>query len=117
MTAYSPLAGTNPIYGSPDLEKGDPPALLHNPILGRIAKERGCTTAQLALAWGLGRGTGVIPKSKHAEYIRENFEASKCLLQDKDFEEIADLGRNVVKRYNNPSASWGVKLFEGLDGA
>lgn len=29
--------------------------------LGRLARERGCTTAQLAIAWALHRGTDVVP--------------------------------------------------------
>lgn len=116
VTAYSPLGGTNPIYHHGSGEKKSPPPLLQNPVLSKIAKQRGCTTAQVALAWGIGRGTSIIPKSAQIEHLEENFSALKCVLQEEDFEPIDTIGRDYVKRYNNPSNGWGVDLFEGLDG-
>jgi diketogulonate reductase-like aldo/keto reductase len=113
VTAYSPLGNSNPTY---DGKKG-PPALLENKVLAKIAKKRKCTPAQVALAWGMRRGTSVIPKSKHEEYIVENFEAGECVLKKGDLKKIEKLGKKYLSRFNNPSKGWGVDLFEGLDDA
>ncbi|KAF2215361.1 hypothetical protein CERZMDRAFT_116742 [Cercospora zeae-maydis SCOH1-5] len=110
VTAYSPLAGTNPTY-----KEGDKPEpLLRSPVLHKIAKKRGCTPAQVALQWGMSRGTSVIPKSIHKEYMEGNFHASECVLKKKDFKKLAKLGE-YFHRYNNPSKSWDVPLYEGLE--
>lgn len=116
VTAYSPLAGTNPTYGSHEPNEKDPPWLLENPTILQIAEKRGCTSAQVALAWGIGRETIVIPKSSRVEHIIEDFDTLKCELLEEDFQTIAALGRHYVKRYNNPSQGWGVNLFDGLEG-
>jgi alcohol dehydrogenase (NADP+) len=120
ITSYSPLGNQNPTYGdrarrSPTTQK-KAPLLLKDQIINDIAEKRHCTPAQVVLAWGMSRGTSVIPKSKHKEYIKENFEALKCVLQGDDFGRIEKLGEEP-RRFNNPSNGWGVKLFEGLDDA
>lgn len=114
VTAYSPLAGTNPTY---DGRSKPPVQLLNNKAIKKIAKKRGCTAAQVALAWGQSRGTSVIPKSSHAGRIEENFGSKKCELEDADYKVIAELGEEDTFRYNNPSKGWGVKLYDGLEGA
>lgn len=117
VTAYSPLGGTNPTYHSPDSDgSSDPPPLLQNPLLSKIAKRRDCTIAQVALAWGRGRGTSVIPKSSKIEHLEQNIGFLKCTLQEEDFEAIEKYGHKHVKRYNNSANGWGVDLFDGLDG-
>ena len=83
-------------------------------VVKEIADDRDCTSAQVAIAWGLSRGTSVIPKSSHAKYIHENFWSLDCILDEDDFEKIEELGEEYF-RYNNPSKSWGVKLYEGLE--
>lgn len=116
VTAYSPLANMNPIYGAPGDKHDEPPRLLDNPTVTNIALVRGCTPAQVVLAWGMHRGTSVIPKSSHAERIKENLRTLECVLQKGDFEEITALGGKFTKRFNNPSKGWGVDLYEGLEG-
>ncbi|KAL8635713.1 MAG: hypothetical protein Q9228_006823 [Teloschistes exilis] len=112
VTAYSPFANTNPIYKpQPD----DPPHLLtENLDMLAIAAERGCTTAQVALVWGRSRGCVVIPKASHVEHIKENFRAVECRLTDEDLERVDWVSDRYLKRFNNPSESWGVKLYDGL---
>jgi len=110
VTAYSPLAGTNPTY-----DAGDPVQLLNNTLLHKIADKRGCTPAQVALAWGMNRGTSVIPKSQHKERITENFASLECSLHAKDIKKLNKLGKEH-HRYNNPSKSWKVDLYKGLEG-
>ncbi|KAK5118417.1 hypothetical protein LTR62_002931 [Meristemomyces frigidus] len=109
VTAYSPLAGSNPTY-----DQGDLPQLLNNTVLTKIAHKRGCTPAQVALAWGMSRGTSVIPKSQHAERITENLHSLACVLKEKDLEKLAKLGEER-HRFNNPSKGWKVDLYKGLE--
>ena len=113
VTAYSPLGNSNPIYGG----KEGPPPLLKNDLFVRIAERRNCTAAQVSLAWGIRRGTSVIPKSSHKEYIVENIGALECKLHAVDLAEVKLMEKDYVKRFNNPSGSWRVNLFEGLEDA
>ena len=116
VTAYSPLANSNPIYhGRSDSDDGPPP-LLKNKVLNKIGKSRGCTVAQVALAWGMNRGTVVIPKSSHVARIKENYASKDCPLSLNDMNEIKALEKKYLKRFNNPGKGWGLDLFEGLDG-
>ncbi|OQO13691.1 hypothetical protein B0A48_01920 [Cryoendolithus antarcticus] len=109
VTAYSPFAGANPTY-----DPGEPPQLLHNDVTQRIAKKRNCTPAQVLLVWGISRGTSVIPKSSHADRIVENVGALTCKLEKSDVQELDGLGK-WHHRFVNPSKSWGVDLYEGLE--
>ena len=111
VTAYSPLANLNPGYGGNDA----PPSLLENKEISEIAKDRRCTNAQVALKWGMDRGTSVIPKSSHVQRIQENFASLNCALTPEDYAIIAKVGQKYLTRFNNPSKSWGVPLYEGLE--
>lgn len=112
VTAYSPLGNQNPTYRG----KGSPPALLTNDVVLEIAGEKNCTPAQVVLAWGIARGTSVIPKSAHTSHIIENFGAQECELGPDDLAKLKLLGTKYLTRFNNPSKSWGVELFQGLEG-
>ncbi|KAF2438741.1 Aldo/keto reductase [Karstenula rhodostoma CBS 690.94] len=120
VTAYSPLGNMNPTYGDRSRRlvttQSKAPLLLENKVIKTIAKERGCTPAQVVLAWGASRGTSVIPKSKHETHIEENLGAIGCQLGTEDLAGIDALGEEPV-RFNNPSDGWGVHLFDGLDDA
>ena len=109
VTAYSPLAGTNPTY-----QPGEPVQLLNNSVVQHIAEKRGCTPAQVALVWGMSRGTSVIPKSQHKERITENFHSLECTLKKKDLQKLDKLGE-THHRYNNPTSSWKVGLYKGME--
>lgn len=110
VTAYSPLGGTNPTY-----KEGDKPEpLLRSTTVNKIAAKRGCTPAQVALQFGISRGTSVIPKSVKKDHIESNFNATRCVLKKQDFKKLADLGA-YHHRYNNPAKSWDVPLYEGLE--
>jgi len=113
VTAYSPLGNSNPTYH----DKEGPPPLLKNELMIEIATKRNCTPAQVALTWGIGRGSSVIPRSSHPAYIAENFGSLECKLQYEDLVQLRLMGRKHLKRFNNPSENWGVKLFQGLDDA
>ncbi|MBM9615062.1 aldo/keto reductase [Desulfobulbus rhabdoformis] len=95
LTAYSPLgSGDRPKA----MKKQEEPILLDNPTITEIAAQNKITPAQVLLAWGLTRGTVVIPKSTNPERIRENLAASEIRLDAQSMEAIAriDLGFRYV---------------------
>jgi aryl-alcohol dehydrogenase-like predicted oxidoreductase len=55
-----------------------------------IAAEKGCTLAQLALAWLLSRGRSVVPifGAKHVQYAEENIGAMNVRLTEDDLEKL-----------------------------
>jgi aryl-alcohol dehydrogenase-like predicted oxidoreductase len=70
----------------------------------RIAARKGCTSAQLALAWVLAQGHDIvpIPGSKQRRRVEENAAAADFTLSEEDLaalEEIAPVGVAVGMRY------------------
>jgi aryl-alcohol dehydrogenase-like predicted oxidoreductase len=70
-----------------------------------MAKEKGCTTAQLALAWVLAQGDDVIPipGTKRVRYLDENIGALEVHLSDADLkrlDEILPPGAAAGMRYH-----------------
>jgi len=69
-----------------------------------LAKEKGCTAAQLALAWVLAQGDDIvpIPGTKHVRYLDENIGALEVKLTDADIrrlDEILPPGAAAGSRY------------------
>src|SRR5438045_619231 len=58
-----------------------------------MAREKGCTTAQLALAWVLAQGDDIvpIPGTKHVKYLDENIGALDVRLTDDDLKRPDDV--------------------------
>src|SRR5690349_17188216 len=70
-----------------------------------MAEEKGCTTAQLALAWVLAQGDDIvpIPGTKHIKYLDENIGAMDVKLTDADLkrlDEILPPGAAAGQRYH-----------------
>jgi aryl-alcohol dehydrogenase-like predicted oxidoreductase len=61
--------------------------------LGRIAARKGCTAAQLSLAWLLGKGEDIvpIPGTKRRTYLEENVAAASLSLSTEEMEELDTL--------------------------
>ncbi len=76
------------------LKVDDEPSLLDNPVINAIASARGCTAAQVLLAWHVARGVAAIPKSTKPARLRENFAAADIHLGSEDLKRIAELDRN-----------------------
>jgi aryl-alcohol dehydrogenase-like predicted oxidoreductase len=58
-----------------------------------MAKVKGCTAAQLALAWVLAEGDDIvpIPGTKHIRYLDENIGALEVKLTDEDLKRLDDI--------------------------
>ncbi len=72
--------------------------------LKEMAAEKGCTAAQLALAWVLAQGEDIvpIPGTKQRQYVRENVGTLDVEITPEDFErldEIAPKGVAAGERY------------------
>ena len=72
--------------------------------IGEIAAGKGCTPSQLALAWVLAQGKGVvpIPGTKRRTYLEEDVAALEVQLTDEDFrilDEAAPRGAAAGNRY------------------
>lgn len=91
ITAYSPLGSQDRPAG---LKGADEPVLLENPVIGAIAAERGCTPAQVLIAWHLQSGLSTIPKSVSPARLRENLAAAAITLTPADLARIAALDQH-----------------------
>jgi aryl-alcohol dehydrogenase-like predicted oxidoreductase len=74
-----------------------------------LADAKGCTPAQLALAWVLSRGDDVvpIPGTKRREYLEQNAAASDIRLDDDELHELDDAfppGAAAGQRYADMSS-------------
>ncbi|KAI0482884.1 aldo/keto reductase [Xylariaceae sp. FL0804] len=125
VIAYSPLANTNPTYhhrevagddgagagagaGAPSL-----PPILEDPFWLDLAARKNATVAQAVLAWGLQRGTVVIPKSVRERHLTENLGALDIEFTADEMAAVARQDRRT--RMNDPGRAWGVRLFADLD--
>jgi len=81
LTGYCPL-------GSGKSKDGNTPNLFKNETMAKIAKNHAATTAQIALAWAICRGTVPIPKSTNEKRQKENLAAAGIRLSDEEIAEI-----------------------------
>jgi len=72
----------------------------------RLAKQKGCTPAQLALAWVLAQGNDIvpIPGTKRRKYLEENLAALDVQLSAEDLKQIDSVApKNVAAGDRYPS--------------
>src|SRR5436305_10143073 len=69
VIAYSPFGNQNQVYDAG--AKVD--ILIEHSVIQKIAKKHNATGAQVTLAWGIKRGTCVVPKSINEGRIKANF--------------------------------------------
>lgn len=64
-----------------------------------LAHDKGCTPAQLALAWVLAQGDGIIPipGTKKRKYLMENAQSVNVILTESDLNDL----ENLLKQYPN----------------
>ncbi|GFQ04705.1 non-functional NADPH-dependent codeinone reductase 2 [Phtheirospermum japonicum] len=90
LSAYSALGGPGNFWGST--------AVVENPIIQSIAQKHKVTPAQVALRWGLSKGSSVIVKSFNEERLKENMGALDLKLDDSDILEIEKMEERKIMR-------------------
>lgn len=91
LTAYAPLGSADrPTFFQ---EEGSPTPL-EQAVIHEIALAHNATAAQVLLAWGIQRGTAVIPKSVKVQRMEENFAAKDIRLNDQEMSEIKALDQH-----------------------
>jgi aryl-alcohol dehydrogenase-like predicted oxidoreductase len=77
---------TNPRFQAPAIENN----LRLAAHVTTLAQNKGCTPAQLALAWVLAQGTGLvpIPGTKRVTYLEDNLGAARVTLTQAELDEI-----------------------------
>lgn len=94
LTAFAPLGSAN----RPDrLKVENEPVLIEDPVVSAIAEKHDATPAQILISWSIHRNVAVIPKSIHADRIKQNFEATTIPLSVSDFAELTALDKH--RRY------------------
>ncbi|MGC3970301.1 MAG: aldo/keto reductase, partial [Pirellulales bacterium] len=69
VTGFSPLGASS--YLSLNMATADE-SVLEQSVVKQAAARLGKTPAQIVLRWGVQRGTAVVPKTTHAERLKEN---------------------------------------------
>ncbi|MBP1677842.1 MAG: Aldehyde reductase [Bacteroidetes bacterium] len=85
VTAYSPLGSRHLIKTETGIQNSE--------LIKSLAGKYHCSETQLILAWGIERGTAVIPKSVNPERIRSNFGALTIALSEDDIAQIDRLDK------------------------
>ncbi len=97
VTAFSPLGALS--YLELDMAKVSE-SLLEQDCVKEAAAENGKTAAQVALRWGIQRGTAVIPKTVKQARMVENLDILDFQLSDQQMQQISGLNQN--RRFNDP---------------
>ncbi|KAM7266698.1 hypothetical protein ACFE04_004595 [Oxalis oulophora] len=90
VSAYSPLGGPGNAWGST--------AVVEHPVIQSIAVKHNATPAQVALKWGLMKGSSVIVKSFNKERMKENKAAVDLKLDGEDLRMIDNLEEWKIMR-------------------
>ena len=111
VNAYAPLGNTNPAYPNPRVTK-----MLEHQTIKQIASARGCTPAQVVLAWNMRRNVVVIPKAVVNEHQKDNYGAQTCkgkLTAEDDAKILAISELRAYRFLASPCAMLQYKCFEG----
>ena len=90
IQAYCPLAEWNP-------------KLVQNDIIVNIAKTKNKSVSQIILRWILQKNMIPLPKSRHEEYIKENFDLNGFSLTNEETKDIDTLRSINYKVDDDPS--------------
>ena len=74
------------------------PGLLSEPVLQEIAAERGCSPAEVVVAWNVTAGAVPIPSSNDPEHVVANRHAGRLRLDASEMERIATLADPAFER-------------------
>eukprot|EP00238_Polyblepharides_amylifera_P014178 CAMPEP_0196582542 /NCGR_PEP_ID=MMETSP1081-20130531/39434_1 /TAXON_ID=36882 /ORGANISM="Pyramimonas amylifera, Strain CCMP720" /LENGTH=278 /DNA_ID=CAMNT_0041903143 /DNA_START=217 /DNA_END=1050 /DNA_ORIENTATION=- len=87
VTAYSPLGSSDSSFG-----QKSPIKPLEDAKVKEIATKVGKSPGQVLIRWAFQRGTIVIPKSKNAGRIAQNYDVFDWSLSDEAMEELNSFG-------------------------
>jgi diketogulonate reductase-like aldo/keto reductase len=113
--AYSPLGS----QGQTKKAKENQTTVLTDPTLEELAREKGCSVAQICIAWGIKRGYPVLPKSANEGRVRANFELVS--LTGEEMKRVDGIAATIGKgdgkgvRLVNPIGMFGFNVWEGED--
>lgn len=79
--------------------------VLEDPVIAEIARQYGKSPAQVIIRWHLQEGLVVIPKSTHAERIRDNLDVFGFELDETDMARIAELDKPDGKTLDDPATN------------
>ncbi|MBS2096797.1 aldo/keto reductase [Carboxylicivirga linearis] len=91
ITAYSPLGSFDRPAG---MKAKDEPVLFEDPVLLKLAKNKGLSVAQLILAWIRQRGISVIPKSVNPERQKQNLDSVNIELSEEEMNVVKSINKN-----------------------
>jgi D-xylose reductase len=97
VTAFSPL-GAQSYFELKMASAAE--SVLQDEVIRDIARRHQRTPAQIALRWGVQRGTAVVPKTSRSERLRENIALFDFELSDDEMRRIGALDRG--RRFNDP---------------
>ena len=122
LMAYSPLGSGDGHFGASFPKRGTGAfecaagggILLQNEIVCRISQRKGCSPAQVLVAWSVAHGFTCLPKSVSRERIMQNFAALQaCKLSELDLEELSTLNCGfrygigyLPGHFDCPNAPW-----------
>lgn len=89
--------------------------LFENEIVIELCKKYGKTPAQIILNWQICRNTLVIPKSVHADRIRENFDIFDFALEESEVDALERLGRADGKISHGMEDPEWLEMIEGQE--
>jgi diketogulonate reductase-like aldo/keto reductase len=87
------------------------PNLMEHPPIVAMAEKYNKTPAQVLLAWGIARGTVMIPKSNTLARIEQNFGALDVKLEQADVDAITALNSDSRIAGEDPPWLWGCSIF------
>jgi alcohol dehydrogenase (NADP+) len=91
LTAFCPLGSAD--RPASRISFGEP-KLFENQTILNIATEKGCSPAQVMLAWAVCRGTSVIPKSVNPQRLSDNLTAADIELSENQMEAMNALDQH-----------------------
>ena len=87
-------------------------SLVGEEVFTKLAEKYGKTNAQIVLRWHVQAGNVIIPGSKNAEHIKDNFNIFDFALTEEEMAEIGKLDKNT--RYYNMSLEDAAKNYLSL---
>ncbi|HIT68121.1 MAG TPA: aldo/keto reductase [Candidatus Merdisoma merdipullorum] len=84
-------------------------SLVNEEVFTELAKKYGKTNAQIVLRWHVQEGNVIIPGSKNAAHIRDNFDIFDFSLTEDEMARIAKVDKNT--RYYNMSLEDAAKAY------